>query len=208
MRRFLLVVSICVFFTGLASAQTNYLPSIQAGLKGGADYSMFPAADGLHNKNEFGYIGGFWARFGGQGLFFQPELYYVSRNFTTSQVYQGFTYTDHSKFTSMDVPLLVGYKEGNIKMGFRFYTGPVPSFSISKFQSFLATSAATHVNYKDINYSWQFGGGVDIHDFSLDVRYELGLSKIPYGTVQTANTHFNLVNITLSYSIFSDYGGE
>jgi predicted porin len=79
---------------------------------------------------------------------------------------------------------------------------------MSKRQSFTNATLTSDLNYPDPNYAWQLGGGVDLKQFSLDIRYEAGLNKVPYGTSTTLHTRLNLVNITLSYSIFSDFSGE
>jgi hypothetical protein len=206
MKKFILIVIIGAFFTSLASAQTNFLPDYAAGIKGGADYSMFPGVNNVHNKNQFGYIGGFWGRFGGQGLFFQPELYYAARNVFSSEIHNGVYYTDNAKFTSVDIPLLIGSKSGDAKFGFRFYTGPVLSLAITKHEDFLNSSIPTHYNYKDENYSWQLGAGIDVNAFSIDIRYEAGINGVPYGSnPTTTHTRLNMVNVTLAYSLFTDY---
>jgi hypothetical protein len=206
MKKLILTIIIGVFFTGIVSAQTNYLPGFQAGIKAGADYSLFPSPDGAHNKGEFGYIGGGWARIGGAGLFFQPELYVASKNLTVTQLADDNLFINHGTFTNIDIPLLVGNKVGNVNAGFRFYTGPVISFAIAKRQSFTNATLTSDLNYHDMNYAWQLGAGVDLKQFSLDVRYEAGINKVPYGTSTTLHTRLNMVNITLSYSLFSDYG--
>ena len=187
MKKLILTFIIGVFFTGIVSAQTNYLPGFQAGIKAGADYSLFPSPDGAHNKGDFGYIGGAWARFGGAGFFFQPELYLKSTSLTVTQVADAHTFINNGRFLNGDMPLLVGEKMGNANAGFRFYTGP-------------------DLNYHDLNYEWQLGIGADIKQFSFDIRYEAGLNKVAYGTSTTLHTRLNMVNITLSYSLFSDYG--
>jgi Outer membrane protein beta-barrel domain len=206
MKKLILTLIIGAFCTSLVSAQTNYLPNLQVGIKAGGDYSLFPSPEGAHNKGGFGYIGGGWARFGGAGLFFQPELYATSKNLTVTQLADGNTFINHGAFTNIDVPLLVGNKVGNVNAGFRFYTGPVISFAIAKRQSFTNATLTSDLNYHDMNYAWQLGAGVDLKQFSLDVRYEAGINKVPYGTSTTLHTRLNMVNITLSYSLFSDYG--
>jgi len=205
MKKLILTIIIGVFFTGFVSAQTNYLPDIQAGIKAGADYSLFPSPDGAHNKGGFGYIGGGWARFGGAGLFFQPELYVKSTSLTVTQIADDHTFINNGRFINGDLPLLIGEKMGNANAGFRFYTGPVLSFALSKRQSFTNATLTSDLNYHDLNYAWQLGIGADVKQFSFDIRYEAGLNKVPYGTSTTLHTRLNLVNITLSYSIFSDY---
>ena len=206
MKKLILTFIIGVFFTGIVSAQTNYLPGFQAGIKAGADYSLFPSPDGAHNKGDFGYIGGAWARFGGAGFFFQPELYLKSTSLTVTQVADAQTFINNGRFLNGDMPLLVGEKMGNANAGFRFYTGPVISYALAKRQAFTNATLTSDLNYHDLNYEWQLGIGADIKQFSFDIRYEAGLNKVAYGTSTTLHTRLNMVNITLSYSLFSDYG--
>ncbi|MEO6977485.1 MAG: outer membrane beta-barrel protein, partial [Mucilaginibacter sp.] len=75
----------------------------------------------------------------------------------------------------------------------RFYTGPLVSFAINKNQSFgTAVGNATSLDYKDQNYAWIFGAGIDIRNISVDLRYEAGLSKQTYGSSQTKVSLFSL----------------
>ena len=104
-----------------------------------------------------------------------------------------------AKFTSVDVPLLFGGKIGAFGFGGRFYTGPVVSFAINKDQSFGgAVSNAVSLDYKDQNFAWQFGAGLDIKKISLDLRYEAGVTKQDYGSGQT---RINLFNLSLAYRL-------
>lgn len=131
-------------------------------------------------------------RFGALGFNFQPEAYVTSKNITVDGI--------QSKFTSVDVPLLFGGKVGAFGFGARFYTGPVVSFAINKDQNYgnVAGSLA-HLNYKDQNYAWQLGTGIDIRSLSVDLRYEAGLSKQEYGP---NSSHINLFNLSLAYKLF------
>lgn len=206
MKRILLSLVVIFFVRTLAAAQTSYLPDFQIGIKAGANYSLYPAADDVHNKGQIGYILGAWARFGGSGLFFQPEIYGDIRRLTVTQNSNGYHFINYSKFTTADVPLLVGYKTGNANFGTRIYTGPEVAFTLAKLQSFTDASISTRMNFKDENYAWQIGAGVDIKNLSLDLRYEEGLNTVGYGPQDVKKTRMNFFNITLSYSLFSDFG--
>ncbi|HEY0244628.1 MAG TPA: porin family protein [Mucilaginibacter sp.] len=178
----------------IATAQV--VPSFQFGLKGGVNLSSLSKTGTLNASNQAGYLGGLWARFGALGFNFQPEAYVTSKNVNLTD--NGVQ--TQAKFTSIDVPLLFGGKIGAFGFGGRFYTGPLVSFAINKDQSY--SSAASNIvklNYKDQNYAWQFGAGLDIRDLSIDLRYEAGLSNQTYGT---GSTKINLFNLTLGYRIF------
>jgi len=194
------------FAATVTRAQTSYLPDFQIGAKAGGDFSLFAGNDAVHSKGELGYIiCGAWARLGGAGLFFQPEIYGTIRNVKISQSAGGYNFINTAKFTTADVPLLVGYKTGDVDFGVRFYTGPQLIFSLSKVQDFYKGSITTRLNFNDENYAWQFGTGVDIKSISIDLRYDEGLNKVGFGPVNKKTTRMNLLSLTVAYSLFSDY---
>ena len=162
MKKIILSFFICLFFTALASAQTNFMPTFEAGVKGGADYSGFPSYTGFTNKGEFGYIGGFWAN---MNLFniinFQPEIYGTEKRVDVTYTLPGNIYSERSQITSVDVPLLFGGKFGTADVSVRVYTGPLLSLAISKVQSFTNDNIEPErLDYKDENIAWQVGAGL------------------------------------------------
>jgi hypothetical protein len=184
----LTLITITAAFT-FASAQV--IPSFQLGIKGGVNFASLSSSAGstFSTSNRAGYLGGLWARVGALGFNFQPELYVTGKNV---QITDNGTEVK-AKFTSIDVPLLFGGKIGAFGFGGRFYTGPLVSFAINKSQSFgTAIGNATSLDYKDQNYAWVFGAGIDIKNISVDLRYEAGLSKQTYGSSQTKVSLFNL----------------
>ena len=184
----LILITITAAFS-FASAQI--IPSFQLGIKGGVNFASLSSSAGstFSSSNRAGYLGGLWARVGALGFNFQPELYVTGKNV---QITDNGTEVK-AKFTSIDVPLLFGGKIGAFGFGGRFYTGPLVSFAINKNQSFgTAVGNATSLDYKDQNYAWIFGAGVDIRNISVDLRYEAGLSKQTYGSSQTKVSLFSL----------------
>jgi len=199
MKKILLTLLICSALTRFASAQT--LPSFQFGIKGGIDYTAFPTTGVFNTSNQAGYVGGLWARFGALGFNFQPEMYITGKDVNISDNSGN---TNHASFNSLDIPLLFGGKVGAFGFGARFYTGPVFSFEINNSQTLSdAEHDAVHLDYKNQNYAWQVGTGVDIRSLSIDLRYEAGLNKVSYGADNDSHTRINLFNLTLAYKIFS-----
>lgn len=191
-----LAVSCCLSL----SASAQLLPSFSFGVKAGANLSSFSTQNTLSSDNRAGYLAGFWARVGGGGIHFQPELYYTSKNVEFKDQ-NGVNNT--AKFKSFDLPLLVGTKFGALGTGVRFNTGPLISFVTSKDQSAgEAFNNATRLRYKDQNYAWQFGVGLDVQRVSFDLRYELGLNKIDSGD-GNSQVRANLFNLTMAYRLFS-----
>jgi len=205
MRKILLTFAFGLFFTGIASAQ--FMPSFQAGIKAGSNYSVFPSYGDYKNVGQAGYIGGIWARIGALGFNFQPEMYVTSRdvNVTYEPAGQKSTVAP-SKFTSLDIPLLLGTKIGDADLGGRFYGGPVISYGINTDNTFNPNvGIASRLDVNDQNYSVQLGAGIDIDKFSIDLRYEAGLNKIAYGPSEYSHTRLDLFNLTLAYSLMSFY---
>ncbi|MDB4922415.1 porin family protein [Mucilaginibacter sp.] len=188
MKKLILTLTILAAAFTFTSAQV--LPSFQLGIKGGVNLSKLNYSGSTFNSsNRAGYLGGLWARVGALGFNFQPELYLTAKNVEISD--NGTSVK--AKFTSLDVPLLFGGKVGAFGFGGRFYTGPLVSFAINKDNSLgNAFGNATSFNYKDQNFAWVFGAGVDIKNISIDLRYEAGLTKQTFGDSHTRVSLFNL----------------
>jgi hypothetical protein len=194
-----LILTLAIFAATIKFASAQVLPSFQFGVKGGVNLSNLSSSSSTFNSsNQAGYLAGFWARFGALGLNFQPEIYLTSKNVNvTSTATGGET---KAKFTSVDVPLLVGAKVGAFGFGGRFYTGPLVSFAVDKSQSLRqAAGNAIALNYHNQNFAWQFGAGLDIQRISVDLRYEAGITKQDYGASQT---RVSLFNLSLAYRLF------
>lgn len=191
-----ILLTAVILFSTIAFASAQLIPSFQFGIKGGMNLTDLSHTGTFNSSNQAGYLGGIWMRFGALGFNFQPEAYVTGKDVNVDNNGS----LTRAKFTSLDVPLLVGAKVGAFGFGARFYTGPVVSFALNKDQSFSqAAGDIIHLNYNNQNYAWQFGTGLDIKKISVDLRYEAGLSQVGY---QNGNTHINLFNLSLAYKIF------
>lgn len=185
---------ICVNFFAFAQV----LPSFQFGLKGGMNLSQFRTTNSFSSDNRAGYYAGVWARIGAAGIHLQPELYLSGKNATLEN---SAGLENKVKFTSLDVPILVGTKIGAAGIGLRLNTGPVISFILNEDQSFSQAAAGVfNGDFKGQNFAWQFGAGLDIGKLGVDLRYELGLSKINSGSYSA--TKLNLFTFGLAYKLF------
>jgi hypothetical protein len=197
MKKHILLLAIFTISVKIASAQI--IPSFEFGVKGGMNLTQFSHSATFATENRAGYLGGVYARVGGLGFNFQPELYMTSKSV---EVTNGAT-TNKATFTSIDVPLLLGTKIGAFGIGGRFYTGPLFSLAINNDQNVgAALGNVVHLNYKDQNLAWTFGAGLDLKRISVDFRYEYGLSKQQYNN-GSDETRINLFNLTLGYRLFS-----
>jgi hypothetical protein len=181
-----------------ASAFSQILPSFQFGIKGGANLSKFSTGNLLSSENTAGYYAGFYARVGAAGINLQPEVYLAGKN--SSLKNQSGEIND-VRFTSLDVPILVGTKIGAAGVGFRLNTGPVVSFILNEEQKIgAAASNAIHGNFKDQAFAWQFGAGLDIGSLGVDLRYEQGLTKLGQEGYQA--NRLSLFTLGLAYRLF------
>src|SRR6187402_2496475 len=112
-----LLLSLAIFLFTIGISKAQVIPSFSFGLKGGLNYSAFPSNGVFNNDNKAGYQAGAWARVGGLGFIFQPELYFTSKNVTVNNG----GVQNKQQFKSFDVPLLVGGKVGALGLGGRFY---------------------------------------------------------------------------------------
>lgn len=195
MKSFYLTIA-CLFAGLYASAQV--LPTFQLGLKAGANFSKFDSENTFSSENRTGFYGGLWARVGAAGVYFQPELYISGKK--ANLVSDATGEVNQVRFTSLDVPLLIGTKFGAAGIGLRLNTGPMFSLILDENQSF--SQAAGNVfkaDFKDQALAWQFGAGLDIKKISFDARYELGLSKINKSGYP--GTKLNLFTIGIGYRI-------
>jgi hypothetical protein len=198
MKKLLLTLGLFAAFTTISKAQL--LPKVQFGAKAGVNLSSLSNNNGTFSSdNRAGYLAGFWARFGAIGFNFQPELYITSKNV---DINNSNVKVASAKFTSIDVPLLLGGKIGAFGLGGRFYAGPLLSFAINKDNNFgTAVSQASSFRYKDSNFALTAGAGVDIRRLSIDLRYEAGLSKQEYFDGSTNyKTRVSLFNLSLGYA--------
>lgn len=180
-----------------ASAQ---LPSLNFGLKGGINISELKT-DWAESENRLGYQAGIWARVGAAGLYVQPEAYLGSKGgeFTSDDATAA-SFKAKVNFTTLDVPVLIGYKFGLSKLNVHFMTGPVVSFMLNKDTNSNYDEVKDYNNYKNQTIGAQAGAGVDVGNITLDLRYEKGLSNISKSGQYDQKQ--NLWHISLGYKLF------
>ncbi|MDB5014708.1 MAG: hypothetical protein JWQ25_2910 [Daejeonella sp.] len=183
-----IIFSVILLATSMiASAQ---LPKVNFGIKGGINYSRLKSqADLTDNSSILGYQAGIFTRVGFAGMYLQPELYLGSKgsDFKLQTTSNEVRTQGSVKFTTLDLPILLGTKFGPGKLNVRFMVGPVISFKIDEKTTFdQGYQAVTDYNsYKDQSIAIQAGGGVDLGNVTVDLRYESGLSKMnDYGQKQ------------------------
>ncbi|MDH5828186.1 porin family protein [Sphingobacterium sp. SG20118] len=185
----------------VATANAQLLPGVEVGLKGALNFTQLKN-DGkyFNSDNKAGYQAGLYGRVGVLGFHVQPEIYITGKNTKVVSTTDGGESTD-VKFTSVDIPVLLGKRFGLGPIGARINTGPVFSFVVDEKQDKNIGAHLQASNYKKNSTSWAFGAGVDVSSLRVDLRYELGLNNIQKGT--TEKTKINMWSIGLGYRLFS-----
>lgn len=144
-------------------------------------------------KSTFQY--GAFARIGGT-LFLQPELMLTRKGgFLT---FEGQSY--EKSLNTIDLALIGGIYVFNGEMAnISVQAGPVASIFTDK-GVFEIPDLLEKSEVKDLMWALQFGAGVDFLIFTLDVRYELGMSSIYRGDYDIKNS---LIQVTLGVKLFS-----
>lgn len=170
------------------------------GLKAGVNYSSIKTADDLIDQNSIlGYQVGVFTRLGGL-IHLQPELYLVSKGneFVSFEDEAGNEVPNGTvEFTSLDLPVLLGTKLGPL----RIMAGPVISFVVDKNTDFDSAyeDVSDFDDYKNQAIGIQAGGGLDLGKFTVDLRYEAGLSNVSES--DKYNQKLNLFQVSLGFRL-------
>src|SRR5690606_35564125 len=119
-----------------------------------------------------GYQLGLWGRVGVAGFHVQPEAYYASKKAGVKTEGEN----GEATFKSVDVPVLLGTRIGIGPIGFRVQAGPV--FSFAQDGKVNLKTATDWDKYKKSSTGIIGGIGADISKFTVDLRYEHGLTNL------------------------------
>jgi hypothetical protein len=195
MKRFFLGVFLMAATAFSASAQL--FPTVQFGIKGGANFANIKDIN-LESSSRSGYLVGVWARLGGAGVHFQPELYLTSKGAELTNEGD----KDRINFTTLDLPLLLGTRVGFGPVAARIQVGPVISFVMDKDDSFIENISAVgnFKDYKNQTVSLTAGLGADIMKLRADLRYEHGVSDVFKNNDD--NGRLSLWTVSVGYRLF------
>ncbi|RDC56963.1 PorT family protein [Pedobacter chinensis] len=196
-----IILSIVLLSLGWATSQAQ---TFNLGVKAGINLAKINA-DFASEENRLGYQIGAWARVGGASFYVQPEAYIGSKG----NKFISFTNNNNTevaaegkvKFTTLDIPVLLGTKFGAKNLNFRVMAGPVVSFVLDENSTFSSAyqQATDFDNYKNQAFGVQAGAGVDVGSISVDLRYEAGLSNISKSEKYSQKP--NLFQLSLGFKI-------
>ena len=182
----MLLIFAAFFTLGIASAQF-----FSYGIKGGVNYSKLKfdeiqnisTADLDYNLAEDeafqSFHFGLMTRLKVLNVFIQPELYFNTSGgkVLIEEVDAGGISTEYVKqvkFSKIDMPLLLGFKLGPLRIN----AGPVASLVLAEDNEIGEIIPELESLSKSATIGYQAGAGIDILKFlTLDYRYEGGLSK-------------------------------
>lgn len=172
-------IKIVAFFCLLlaASVAASAQAPLNFGIKAGYSSSKIKADD-FSEDNISNFVGGVFARVNIRSFYLQPEAYFSSKGGKLADIdsYNSFD------LKTIDIPLLLGYKIINKGLlNLRVNTGPVFSFVISDDVDVEGTSVFESGKVDDSIFGWQYGAGVDLLFFTLDVRMENSFGDIYSG---------------------------
>lgn len=178
MKKILLAAFICIMaFT--ASAQLA--SPISIGVHGGWSSTMIdfkdPSFNNIKTSAEGGYMLGVFGRINLGKLYVQPELNYVRRKGSVEipGSTQGSKIASDLKYSSIDIPILLGYKIIKLPMfNIHLFAGPVASFSTSSLK-FDKDGIKDDIDPNKAIWNLKMGGGVEFWKLNLDLDYEMGL---------------------------------
>ncbi|WPO90986.1 porin family protein [Chryseobacterium sp. HR92] len=165
---------LCIFCGIETKAQQA--PAFHIGVKGGANFTKTSTESSLEGKYGLGYQAGVMTRVDlgklyvqGEALFNKRKTSYTSQDGNSSKL----------SWNAIDIPVVVGYKlikadDFNV----RLFAGGVYSYA---FNNKVSTSQAFQEGFKNFdksNIGITGGVGVDYKNFTVDLRYETGLSSI------------------------------
>ena len=190
MKRLVIIALIVIPFTMVSNAQVKF--GLKAGITSTSisvnDLISIDDAAGVDDllvkgaNSRVGIQGGLMARITILKLYVQPELLFTSTGGEV-EVTEYFTNGDDAitkikeqSFNKIDIPIMVGYKVGPL----RLQVGPIASIVVSNKSALKDYDIEEEFN--GATWGYQAGLGLDIgKKITIDVKYEGSLSKLANG---------------------------
>ncbi len=199
MKKIILILAI-TFFATTAFSQISFGPKI-----GYNTSKLSTDKSDIKSDLRSGFQFGAFLRLGTK-IYVQPEINWVTEGGVFKPISLGSLdpFEDDVKLSTIQIPFLIGVKVFDLKVAnLRVFGGP--SASIVTDKTIEGTNdLGIHVdNIEDLIWGLQIGAGVDVLMLTLDVRYNIGLTKV-IGDVgsTTYDSKTNGFNVSLGWKIF------
>jgi hypothetical protein len=191
-------VWIIVFLSGIVLGQLN-AQILSVGPKIGISQGDVSVSNGFNgDESKMGYHVGAFVRVNLPILYLQPEILYTN----TGGSFQNNTFNYTSDFDRLDVPLMIGFKLGNL---FRIQAGPVASYLMGGDITAVDGNSSEQIvpPLEEFTFGYQAGIGLDIGNLLLDLKYEGALSDSikKFGQVNTDQRQ-NQLMLSLGFRLF------
>jgi hypothetical protein len=147
---------------------------------------------------------GAFARIGGK-WFIQPEANFITKGGIFDYTNNGTISSQNIKLKTITMPVLIGRRFMNLKfMSLHAMAGPVGSLVTGKsFSEVMGPDfpIQSAMDLKDMMWSLQVGGGIDLLFLTLDMRYEIGLSNAYKGSNNNFTFKDNILNVSLGIKL-------
>jgi len=192
----------CIAVLSLFSMGAFAQLPVNLGLKLGWNSSKISTSNLSTNLSDYsptnnnGYLIGAFGRLNIKSFFIQPEVYFAVKKGATSVGFSGedgqpLKVTQDIDLKTFDIPMLLGYRVLDLKvLSMQVFTGPVMSIntegssvSITNMGGLADDAFAGLKDPSGVNWAYQLGLGFDIALFTIDARYEWGLSNIDTGSI-------------------------
>jgi hypothetical protein len=205
----LLIFLVAVSTAALSYGQLHFGPQI------GYTASKLSVDQGdIENGMKNNFLIGAFVRMG-KKIYIQPEVNYYTQGsiFKTPSISGGISPLEQEiSLKSLQVPLNVGWRMINLEIvNIRLFGGVVANFVLDKTVNTTSGNADDYEtalipeDFKDSNWQYDVGVGVDVLMFAVDIKYVGGLSNI-LNDVQfdgnTVTSKSNLFVVTLGWKIF------
>lgn len=171
----ILLLAGTAFISNEARSQSK--TPIHIGFKAGTNLSNLSLSrSNLDSKYSLGYHAGIFTRVDFSRLYVQGELLYAHKR---SKIEDGSFGAEQAKWSSIEAPVLVGYKLlSSENATLRIFGGGVYSYVLNDKASILRQVSKSFRKFDKSNIGYQVGAGVDIGKFTLDLKYEGSLTSI------------------------------
>jgi hypothetical protein len=193
----LFLISAFIIAVMYAGAQT---PGFTLGPKVGATFSKYSSDIGSYKEEAVRSL--HWGAFArlGDRVYIQPELLFMNRSGVL--IDPSVSAKEQTiRLRSIDIPVLLGVKVADLKLvNVRVFAGPVASLIMNReVEAENWADAITDDDIRRANWALQFGAGADLLMFTVDLRYELGMSD--YSKIDTYSLKNNIVTVSLGWKI-------
>lgn len=206
----LTTVLIVLLFSGSMFGQFHFGPQV-----GYAASNLTVSGSDIVNNLKSNLLIGAFARFG-EKIYVQPEVNWLTQGSSFSyqpSLNDPLNVEQKIKLNSIQVPLSVGWRLINLKVvNIRIMGGITANFITNvEIDNDPPTGSdywITKDDFKNVQWQWQLGAGVDVFMFALDVKYFGGINDIMNTdiTVDAQNysvsSKSNVFQVTLGWKIF------